>query len=369
MKVLMKGNEALSEAAIQAGCKTFFGYPITPQNEIPEYMSAKMEPAGGVFIQAESEVSAINMVYGAAAAGVRTMTTSSSPGMALKQEGISYLCGANLPCVLVNVARCGPGLGGILPAQSDYFQATRGGGNGDYYTPVYAPSTVQECWDFVFKSFDVADKYRTPVMILIDGMLGQMMEPVETTVYPKLEVEKPWAINGNADKRPKNILTSLSLYGEVLEAMNIERFKIYDEIVKNETMVDNTVKEGDTVAIVAYGAPSRIVRNAIAELKTEGINAGLIRPITLWPYPSDVFQSLPASVEHVLVAELSMGQMVEDVRLAVEGRLPVHFYGRTGGVVFEPVEIANKVREILGKPQIEVESKGNTQVYKLKGGV
>ncbi|MCL2360442.1 MAG: 3-methyl-2-oxobutanoate dehydrogenase subunit VorB [Defluviitaleaceae bacterium] len=369
MKVLMKGNEALSEAAIQAGCTTFFGYPITPQNEIPEYMSAKMEPAGGVFIQAESEVAAINMVYGAAAAGARTMTTSSSPGMALKQEGISYLAGANLPCVIVNVARCGPGLGGILPAQSDYFQTTRGGGNGDYYTPVYAPSTVQECWDYVFKSFDIADKYRTPVMILIDGMLGQMMEPVETTVYPRLNVEKPWAINGNADKRPRNMLTSLSLYGEVLEAMNIERFKVYEEIVKNEVMVESTVKEGDTVAIVSYGAPSRIAVNAIDELKEEGINVGLIRPITLWPYPADIFQSLPKSVAHILVAELSMGQMVEDVRLAVNGKLPVHFYGRTGGVVFEPVEIANKVREILGKVIKPIEAKGITEVYNLRGGV
>jgi len=366
MKVLMKGNIALSEAAIQAGCTAFFGYPITPQNEIPEYMSVKMEPAGGVFIQAESEVAAINMVYGAAAAGARTMTTSSSPGMALKQEGISYLCGADLPCVIVNVARCGPGLGGILPAQSDYFQATRGGGNGDYYTPVYAPSTVQECWDFVFKSFDVADRYRTPVMILIDGMLGQMMEPVETTVHPRLDVKKTWAINGNADKRPKNTLTSLSLFGEVLESMSVERFKVYEEITKNETMVENNVKDGDEVAIVAYGAPSRIAVNAIDELKEEGLKAGLIRPITLWPFPNDIFSNLPKSVKHILVAELSMGQMVEDVRLAVNGKHPVHFYGRTGGVVFEPVEIANKVREILGKTIKPVESKGNTPAHNQK---
>ena len=369
MKVLMKGNEAISEAAIQAGCKAFFGYPITPQNEIPEYMSAHMEKAGGVFIQAESEVGAINMVYGAAAAGARTMTTSSSPGMALKQEGISYLCGANLPCVIVNVARCGPGLGGILPGQSDYFQATRGGGNGDYYTPVYAPSTVQECWDLVFHSFDISDKYRTPVMVLIDGMLGQMMEPVEMKKHPQLKIEKPWATNGNADKRQRNTITSLSLFGEVLEAMNLDRFKVYDEIAENEVMVENTVKDGDTVAIVAYGAPSRIVVNAIDELREEGIRAGLIRPITLWPYPGHVFQSLPASVKHILVAELSMGQMVEDVRLAVNGAYPVHFYGRTGGVVFEPVEIANKVREILGKPVKELTAKAQAQDINLKGGI
>ncbi|MCL2404817.1 MAG: 3-methyl-2-oxobutanoate dehydrogenase subunit VorB [Defluviitaleaceae bacterium] len=370
MKVLMKGNEAISEAAIQAGCTAFFGYPITPQNEIPEYMSAKMEKAGGVFIQAESEVGAINMVYGAAAAGVRTMTTSSSPGIALKQEGISYLCGANLPCVIANVARCGPGLGGILPGQSDYFQATRGGGNGDYYTPVYAPATVQEAWDMVFESFDIADKYRTPVQILLDGMLGQMMEPVEMKVHPRLNIDKPWATNGNADKRPRNTITSLSLFGEVLEAMNLQRFKVYEEIEKNETAVENTVKEGDTVAIVAYGAPSRIVRNAIDELRAEGINAALIRPITLWPYPYDTFQDLPKSVKHILVAELSMGQMVEDVRLGVNGKYPVHFYGRTGGVVFEPGEIANKVREIMGKPAKPLAS-GQKQMTdsNLKGGI
>ena len=349
MKVLMKGNDAISEAAIQAGCKAFFGYPITPQNEIPEYFSRKMEASGGVFVQAESEVAAINMVYGAAAAGVRTMTTSSSPGMALKQEGISYLCGSNLPCVIVNVARCGPGLGGILPAQSDYFQATRGGGNGDYYTPVFAPSTVQECWDLVFHAFNIAEKYRTPAMVLLEGMLGQMMEPLEMRTTPSVEVDKSWCVDGNADKRPRNTITSLSLYAEVLEQMNLDRFKVYDEIKKNEIMVENGVKEGDKVAIVAYGTPSRIVLNAIEELKAEGINAGLIRPISLWPYPYDVFKSLPASVEQILVCELSMGQMVEDVRLGVEGKYPVHFYGRTGGSIFEPKEITAKVRELVGK--------------------
>jgi 2-oxoglutarate ferredoxin oxidoreductase subunit alpha len=343
-KVLMKGNDAISEAAIQAGCKAFFGYPITPQNEIPEDFSREMEKRGGVFVQAESEVGAINMVYGAAAAGVRTMTTSSSPGIALKQEGISYIAGANLPCVIVNVARCGPGLGGILPAQSDYFQATRGGGNGDYYMPVFAPSTVQECWDLVFHAFDVADKYRTPTMILLEGMLGQMMEPLTMTVKPPLAIEKPWATDGNADKRPRNTITSLSLYAEVLEQMNLDRFEVYDEITRNELIVENGVKDGDTVAIVAYGTPSRIVQNAIEELREEGINAGLIRPVTLWPFPYDVFQNLPASVTQILVCELSMGQMVEDVRLGVNGKFPVHFYGRTGGVIFEPKEIVAKVR-------------------------
>jgi len=347
-KVMMKGNEAISEAAIQAGCEAFFGYPITPQNEIPEYFSKHMEKSGGVFIQAESEVGAINMVYGAAAAGKRTMTTSSSPGIALKQEGISYICGANLPCVIVNVARCGPGLGGILPAQADYFQATRGGGNGDYYMPVFAPATVQECWDYVFHAFEVAEKYRTPAMILIEGMLGQMMEPLEMKKYSRTEVDKSWCVDGNAGKRQRNTVTSLSLFAEVLEQMNIDRFKVYDEIKKNETKAENGVKDGDKVAVVAYGTPSRIVLNAINELKAEGINAGLIRPITLWPYPYDVFQNLPASVEHILVCELSMGQMVEDVRLGVNGKYPVHFYGRAGGSIFEPKEISEKVREILG---------------------
>ena len=347
MKVLMKGNEAISEAAIQAGCKTFFVYPITPQNEIPEYMSRKMEAAGAVFVQAESEVAAINMCYGAAAAGVRAMTTSSSPGIALKQEGISYMCGSNLPCLIVNVARCGPGLGGILPAQSDYFQSTRGGGNGDYYIPVYAPSTVQESWDLVFHAFDVADKYRTPTMILIEGMLGQMMEPLEMRKKPPIKADKSWCTDGNSDKRPRNKITSLSLFAEVLEQWNIDRFKVYEQIKKNEIMVENGVKDGDKVAIVAYGSPSRIVLNAIEELAAEGIKAGLIRPISLWPYPYDVFKNLPASVEHILVAELSMGQMIEDVKLGVEGKYPVHFYGRTGGSIFEPSEITNKVREIV----------------------
>jgi len=346
-KVLMKGNEVIAEAAIQAGCKAFFGYPITPQNEVPEYMSTHMEKRGCVFVQAESEVAAINMCYGASAAGTRVMTSSSSPGMALKQEGISYMSGADLPVFMVNVSRCGPGLGGILPAQGDYFMVTRGGGNGDYRTPVFAPAYIQEASDLVFHAFDVADKYRTPVMMLIDGMLGQMMEPVEIKARPPIQVDKSWVTDGNTDKRPPNIVNSLSLLGDVLEKENITRFKKYEEIEKNECMVENTVKDGDTIAIVAYGVPARIAQNAIEELKAEGINVGLIRPITLWPFPYDVFQNLPASVEHILVAELSMGQMIEDVKLGANGKYPIHFYGRCGGMVFEPSEIANRVREIV----------------------
>lgn len=347
MKALMKGNEAICEAAIQAGCKLFFGYPITPQNEIPEYMSAKLGDAGGTFVQAESEVAAINMVYGAASTGARVMTSSSSPGIALKQEGISYMAGARLPGLIVSVARCGPGLGGILPGQADYFMSTRGGGNGDYYMPVYAPNSVQEATDLVFKAFDIAEKFRTPVTILIDGMLGQMMEPVEVSPTTRIEFDKSWVTDGNAGNRPRNIINSLSLLGEKLEEMNIERFKTYDEIIATETLVENNVKDGDELAIVAYGTPSRIVLSAIDELREKGINAGLIRPVTLWPYPYDVFQNLPASVKNVLVCELSMGQMIEDVKLGVNGKYPVHFYGRTGGVVFEPEEIVEKAVQIV----------------------
>ena len=347
MKILMKGNEAICEAAIVAGCKAFFGYPITPQNEIPEYMSYHMVKAGGSFVQAESEIGAINMCYGAAASGARVMTSSSSPGLALKQEGISYLAGANLPTVIVNISRSGPGLGGILPAQGDYFQCTRGGGNGDYYMPVYAPYSVQEATDLIFKAFDVADLYRTPVTVVADGMLGQMMEPVEILPRPAVEVDKSWVTDGNSGKRKRNIVNSLNLLAEGLEQMNKDRFKVYDEIKAKETMVDNRVQDGDEIAIVAYGAPSRIIVNAVDILREQGVKAALIRPITLWPYPYDVFQNLPASIKHILVCELSMGQMVDDVKIGVAGKYPVHFYGRAGGAIFEPDEIAEVAKKIV----------------------
>ncbi|MCL2519918.1 MAG: 3-methyl-2-oxobutanoate dehydrogenase subunit VorB [Spirochaetaceae bacterium] len=348
MKALMKGNEAIVEAALKAGCKAFFGYPITPQNEIPEHMSAIMEKSGGHFVQAESEVAAINMVYGAAAAGIRVMTSSSSPGMALKQEGISYLAGADLPCVIVNISRGGPGLGSILPAQGDYYQATRGGGNGDYHLPVYAPSSVQEATDLTQKAFNVADKYRTPVMILGDGILGQMMEPVEIKEILQEKTDKSWIANGEAGKRGRrNIINSLSLVAEQLEQMNVDRFKRYAQIEANEELAESRVSEGDEVVIVAYGIPARIALNAIEELKAAGVKAGLIRPITLWPFPNKSFANLPKSVKALLVIELNMGQMVGDVKLAVECKYPVHFLGHTGGVIFEPEEIAAKVQEIL----------------------
>ncbi|MCL2841888.1 MAG: 3-methyl-2-oxobutanoate dehydrogenase subunit VorB [Oscillospiraceae bacterium] len=347
MKTLMKGNEAICAAAIQAGCRAFFGYPITPQNEIPEYMSYHMERAGGTFIQAESEVSAINMVFGAAATGVRAMTSSSSPGMALKQEGISYMVGADLPGLIVNISRSGPGLGGILPSQSDYFQATRGGGNGDYFTPVYAPSGVQEATDLTQIAFNTAEKYRTPVILLADGILGQMMEPVEIKEHPRIEADKSWVVDGRADERSRNTISSLDLSGEGLERLNLKRMERYQEIIKNEIMVERQVEEGDEVVIAAYGLAARIAVNAMEELKAEGINVGLIRPITLWPFPELAFQNLPKSVKHILVAELSMGQMIEDVRRSVAGSHPIHFYGRCGGMVFEPSEITEKVRQIV----------------------
>ncbi|MCL2702440.1 MAG: 3-methyl-2-oxobutanoate dehydrogenase subunit VorB [Defluviitaleaceae bacterium] len=352
MKTLMKGNEAVSAAAIAAGCKAFFGYPITPQNEIPEYMSAKMAESGGVFVQAESEIAAINMIYGGAAAGARVMTSSSSPGIALKQEGISYLCAARLPCLIVSVMRCGPGLGGILPSQADYFQATRGGGNGDYNTPVYAPNSIQEATDLVQKAFNVAEQYRTPVMVVMDGLLGQMMEPAEIKPIPRFKNDTDkYATNGESGRRGRNIVNSLNLQAAALEQSNLRLAEVYKEIIKNEVMYESTVEDGDELVIAAYGTPSRIAQNAVAELRARGIKTGLIRPVTLWPFPDLAFQSLPSSVKNVLVCELSMGQMVQDVRLALNGKLPVHFYGRTGGVIFEPEEIVEKALEIAGGGQ------------------
>ncbi len=347
-KQLMKGNEAIAEAAIHAGCDAFFGYPITPQNEIPEYFAKRMPEVGGVFVQSESEISAINMVYGAAAAGKRVMTSSSSPGIALKQEGISYLAGARLPAVIVSISRGGPGLGGILPSQSDYFQATRGGGNGDYYIPVYAPASIQEATDLVQKAFNIAMKYRTPVFVLGDGMLAQMMEPVEIRDIPQEEDDISWAANGESGERGhKNVVTSVFLSGPVLEAHNIALQEVYEEIKAKECMYELDVEEGDEILVIAYGTPSRIARGAIAELEKSGIKAGLLRPITLKPFPYEAFDNLPKSVKAVISVELSAGQMIEDIKLGVAGRLPVHFYGRLGGMIFEPEEIAAYITKIL----------------------
>lgn len=343
----MKGNEAFGKAAIEAGCKYFFGYPITPQNELPEYMSKELPNVGGVFVQAESEVSAINMIYGGAGAGARVMTSSSSPGIALKQEGITYAAGAELPCVVVNVMRGGPGLGGIQPSQSDYFMSTRGGGNGDYRTPVYAPATVQEAVDMIMEAFNVADYYRTPVMVVADGMIGQMMEPVEFKA-PKTRELKPkdWATVGTKGERKPNVINSLYLQPDELEKHCIKLEAKYREIEKNEVDYEMYKTEDAELVFVAYGTTARIVKNSIDMLREEGIKAGLIRPKTLWPFPFEAFNQIPEA-KSLLTVEMSMGQMVEDVRLAVEGRLPVHFYGRAGGMIPDPESIANKAKEVM----------------------
>lgn len=335
----MKGNEALAEAAIRAGCRFFFGYPITPQTELAAYMAKRMAKEGGVYLQAESEIAAINMVYGASAAGKRAMTSSSSPGISLKGEGISYMAGADLPGVIINVQRGGPGLGGIQPSQSDYFQATRAAGHGDFHLIVLAPSTVQEMTDYVFRAFDLADEYRTPVMILADGMLGQMMEPV---ILPEPKTEfpgKPWAVTGHGGKRPHNIVNSLHLQPERLEETNIERYERYDRIKAAEQRAEEYLTEDADIIVVAFGASSRIVRSAVNKAREKGIKAGLIRPITLWPFPTDVISAAADRAKAFLTVEMNMGQMVDDVRLVVCGRKPVEFFGRAGGIIPTPVEV------------------------------
>lgn len=350
-KQLLKGNEAIAEAAIMAGCRHFFGYPITPQNQIPEYMSRRMPQVDGCFLQAESEVAAINMVYGAAGAGARVMTSSSSPGISLKQEGISYIAGAELPCLIVNIVRGGPGLGGIQPAQSDYFQATRGGGHGDYRTVVLAPSTVQEAVELTMEGFDIADQYRVPVLLLGDGMLGQMMEPVEFGTYkPRAKVSKPWATDGKGTKRGPNIINSLYIDPEDLEAVNQRLFKTYEVITKNETKYDTYNTDDCDVLMVAYGTTARIVKSAIAMAKKDGVKIGLLRPITLWPYPYDALKDLAKqkSVKQVMSIELSGGQMVDDVKIGVNGIKPVSFFGRTGGMVPMPEDILEAAIKTLG---------------------
>ena len=349
-KVLMKGNEAIGAAAIKAGCKYFFGYPITPQNELPEYMSKELPKVGGVFLQAESEVAAINMVYGASGAGARVMTSSSSPGIALKQEGITYIAGAELPCVIVNIVRGGPGLGGIQPAQSDYNQVTRGGGNGDYKLLVYAPANLQEMVDLMQEAFDAADYYRNPVMMVGDGMIGQMMEPIEFN-ESKSRFDLPgkeWATVGTKGARKPNVINSLFLAPQELEDHNIRLQAKYDAIKENEVRYEAYNMENADLVIVAYGTTSRIVRNAIIDLKEQGINVGLIRPITLWPFPEKAFDLVPATCKGLLSVEMSMGQMVDDIKIASNGRWPVHFYGRSGGMIPTPEGVIGKVKELVG---------------------
>ena len=345
-KVLMKGNEALAEAALRAGCRYFFGYPITPQTELAAYMSKRMPKVGGTFLQAESEIAAINMVYGASAAGARVMTSSSSPGISLKGEGISYMAGADLPGVIINVQRGGPGLGGIQPSQADYWQATRALGHGDFRVVVYAPSTVQEMADLAFTAFDVADQYRTPVMILADGMLGQMMEPVVMPEPRDEQVEKPWATTGHKHKRPHNVVNSLYLTADELERLNIERYERYAQIERDEQRAETFLVDDADVVVVAFGASARVARSAVVEARAKGVKAGLVRPVTLWPFPKDALEAAVPTARAFLSVEMNMGQMVDDVRLAVAGRRPVEFFGRTGGVIPTPVEVLARIEDL-----------------------
>ncbi len=344
-RVLMCGNEAMAEAAIQAGLDAYFGYPITPQNEVPAYMSRRMPEEGRVFVQSESELAAINMVYGAAATGVRAMTSSSSPGVSLMQEGISYLAGAELPAVVVNMMRGGPGLGNIAPSQSDYFQATRGGGHGDYRCIVLAPASVQEIADLTQDAFDLADKYRNVVMILGDGILGQMREPVVIKKQDanRKRVDKPWALTGKKG-RGQNIVRSLFLPDGILEQHNVNLQEKYRQIERDEVRCEIDGVEGADIVVVAYGIMARIARAAVHELRSKGVKVGLIRPITLWPFPYEMVSQSANSCKEFLVVEMSYGQMLEDVRLAVGGKVPVRFYGRAGGGVPGRDEI---VAEIL----------------------
>lgn len=348
--LLMKGNEALAEGAVMAGCRYYFGYPITPQNEVPAYMSWRLPEMGGVFVQAESEVASINMVLGAAAAGARTMTTTSSPGFSLMQEGVSYLCGTNLPCVIANVQRGGPGLGNILPSQADYFQATKGGGHGDYNIPVLAPSSAQEMFDLAFLAFDIADKYRTPVLILTDGVIGQMMETVH--IKDKYEIkkyDKSWALTGAAG-REKNVIKSLWLDDFGLENNNIALQAKYKQISETEVRFDSFETEDAEVVIVAYGLPARIAKSAVNRARKDGYKAGILRPITLFPFPYKEIERLThLKTKTLLTVEMSAGQLVEDVRLGANGKVPVELYGTMGGRIPEEETIYQKIVSLSKK--------------------
>lgn len=348
-KVLMKGNEVIAEAAVKAGCKYFFGYPITPQSELVAYMARRLPEVGGLFLQAESEIAAINMVYGAAGTGVRVMTSSSSPGFSLKQEGISYLVGSELPAVICNIVRGGPGLGNIQPSQSDYFQVTKGGGHGDYNIPVLAPASLQEIVDLTREAFDIADRYRTPVILMGDGMLGQMMEPVEfkepcETDLPK----KDWATTGTRGDGGPKIITSLELDAEGLEKRNWHLQEKFAKIKADEVRYETYETDDADYIMVAFGTVARITMNAIKKARQNGVKVGLIRPISLWPFPDQPFIETRDRVKAYISVEMSAGQMVEDVRLAVNGHAPVDFFGRTGGVVPTQEEIYDKIMAVAG---------------------
>jgi len=354
-KVLMSGNEAIAQGAIDAGCRFYAGYPITPQNELTAYMAEHLPEAGGVFIQAESEISAVNMVYGAAATGARAMTSSSSPGISLKQEGISFLACAELPAVIVNIMRAGPGLGNVWPAQSDYFQATRSGGHGDYHSIVLAPHSVPEAYMLMLKAFDLADKYRTPVIILGDGILGQMMEPLivhspQSTVHRKKSrlSTKKWALSGCKDREP-NIVTSFRLKEGDLEQLNLALQRKYKLIQARQQRYEGAFLEDAQIILVAYGSMARIARTVVQKLRDKGRKAGFIRPITLWPFPDNIFKHLSAKGKGLkfLVIEMSYGQMLEDVQLALAGKFPVKFFGRAGGGVPTEEEIIKSSLSLL----------------------
>lgn len=349
--VLMKGNEVIGEAAVRAGCRYFFGYPITPQNELPAYMAKRLPEVQGVFVQAESETAAINMVYGASGAGARVMTSSSSPGISLKQEGISYLAGAELPAVIVNMMRGGPGLGTIQPSQSDYFQATKGGGHGDYNMVVLAPASVQELADLTMDAFDIADKYRNPVMVLGDGVLGQMMEPVAFKERQSAEFVKDWATTGKQGRSKPNLINSLYLDPEKSAEHNEELHAKYMTMAKNEVRYEVKNLEDAEVVLVAYGMMARITSSVMNKAREKGMKVGLIRPISVWPFPDEAFEMALPQAKAFLTVEMSKGQMVEDVRLAVNGRAPVHFYGKTGGVIPSPQEVMEQLEAVYAKVQ------------------
>jgi len=346
-RVLMKGNEAIAEAAIRAGCRHYFGYPITPQTEIAAYMAKKMPKIGGVFLQAESEIASINMVYGAAAAGVRVMTSSSSPGISLKAEGLSYIAGSDVPCLVVNVQRGGPGLGGIQPSQSDYFQATKGGGHGDYRMIVLAPASVQEMASLTIKGFNLADKYLMTSMILADGTIGQMMEPIS---FEDAEIEvydKPWALTGTKGERKHNVVNSLYLKPDELEVKNFERYERYKIVEENEPMWEEYMMEDAEYCVVAFGIASRVAKNAVVAARAEGIKVGLIRPITLWPFPKKALAKAADQVKGFISVELSMGQMIEDIRLYTGCKKPVALCNRCGGMIPSPDEVLTSIRNAV----------------------
>ena len=342
----MKGNEAIAEAAIRAGCRHYFGYPITPQTEIAAYMAKKMPKIGGVFLQAESEIASINMVYGASAAGMRVMTSSSSPGISLKTEGLSYIAGSDVPALVVNVQRGGPGLGGIQPSQSDYFQATKGGGHGDYRMIVLAPASVQEMASLTIKGFDLADKYCMTSMILADGTIGQMMEPIVFEDEEPKTYEKPWALTGTECKRPHNIINSLYLKPEELEKKNFDRYEKYKLIEENEPMWEEYMMEDADICVVAFGIASRVAKNAVVTARSEGIKVGLIRPITLWPFPVAPISAAADKVKAFISVELNMGQMVEDIKVASQCKKPVMLCNRTGGMIPSPDQVLESIRKV-----------------------